>query len=133
MLNSNADRKRLGFQVDGAIVQRIKSISSAVAHCEDDPFCSEIAAVLKMQSTEMSISSELCNVEIDNVMLEPIFPAEALDLSTQIFDDLDQAECADVRMCFDQDLRGSACGDKFGENLSSEMPGILDLTPEFSI
>ena len=94
----------------------------------------QIRSVMQVQPAHLPLAGRVrLHVQPVDSGAEAIFAAKLLDRSAHALDHGDQAEGADVRMRFGQDLGRRTGLHELGQYLAVEVPGILDPAVQLSI
>ncbi len=134
MLDAEADRKRLRFDVDAACLQHIERIAGAVADREHDVVRTDMLAIVEDDPAHplaaVPVRSE---VEIRDPAFETIFAAERLDRRAQALDHGDEPEGADMRLADVQDLGRRARAHELLQHLAAMVGRVPDAAPELAV
>ena len=135
MFDADADREGLRLDIDAARVQRMKRVAGAVSDRQNDMIGRDDSR-RRADATPRSraVLARLDDVEVDDVLLEPVFAAEVLDLrgedSRRLWTrrKVPMCGCASTRIS-----AGAPACDEFGQHLAAQMARILDLAPELPV
>ncbi len=142
VLDAKADRERLGFEVDAALVQHRERVARAVPRRDDDVLGVDLVPLLagrcvrfarhRLHDGEAAHRAAL-DAEVDDARAEADLAAEPLDLVAHALDHADQPERADVRLGDEADLLGRAGADELVDHLARQVARVADLAPELAV
>ena len=133
MLDAVADRKRLGFHADAALVQHRKSVACAVAERQDHMVGINLLARSQRHAANRFPGRAVFDQDIADTLLETDLAAQRFDFSAHPADHGDQAESADMRLGDKENFFRGAGLDEFVQHLARQMARIADLAPKLAI
>ena len=138
MLDAKADRKRLGFHENAALVQHGKGVARAVARCQHHVVGAKLVAaavgqVVHCQATDVLAICVALNRHVAHALLKADLAAHGLDLLAHVLDHLDQLEGADMRFADQQNLFRRTGLDELQHHLAAQVARVLDLAPELAV
>ena len=129
MLDAEADRERLGLDMDPPLIERLEGVARRMADGEDHVVGLQGLAGVQAHAPD----GASIQIDVRDPVLEPVFPAQGLDLLAHGLDHGHQAEGADVRMGVSQDLLRRPGRDKLMQHLAGQEARILDLAVELAV
>ena len=138
MLDAKADGKRLGLDVDAALVQHGKGVARTVAQRQHDLIGAQLmrlasGLVEHREAANVFFISAPLDQYVGHALLKADFAAQRNDLLTQVFHHLDELEGANVRMRFKKDVSWRTGLDKFDHHLAAQVARVLDLAVELTV
>ncbi len=134
VLDAEADRERLGLEIDAALMQPLEGVARAVAQRQHHVVGADVPAAFQHHPAQAARPvGGHGDVEIHHLALEAVLAAQLLDGLAHPLHHGHQAEGADVGVGLGQDLGRSAGLDELGQHLAAQVAGVLDLAVELAV
>ena len=134
VLDPHADRKRLGLDMDAAVVQHLECVARTMPDREHDVGGLHHLTGLQHKAAEppTAISRDF-DEQIVDPMLPAIFTTKLLNGGAHMLHHRNQTEGADMGMRLGQYFGRGAGSHEFGQHLATQETRILDLAPQFAV
>src|SRR6185369_9623431 len=134
VLDADADREGLGFDIDAVVEQHLEGVAGAVADGEHDMLGGDAFAAGQHHAANLAVAGGVA-FDLDFLDLGPEahFAAEFENVGAHLLDHADQPEGADVRLVDEEDFLRRAGLDEFLEHLAAVVLRVLDLAVELAV
>src|SRR6185369_1837125 len=134
VLDADADREGLGFDIDAVIEQHLERVAGTVADGEHDMVGGDAFAPGQHDAAHLAVAGGVA-FDLDFLDLGPEahFAAEFENVGAHLLDHADQPESADVRLVDEEDFFRRAGLDEFLEHLAAMVLRVLDLAVELAV